>query len=306
MQPVSVRLRDERPTSTPIQVATPWAQGVPDGREELEPLRARDLYLGQSESRVRQAESNIEQQRERAYRAILAMLERQALARLQVDRDGEQDGVKAEFLALLQRFFDSVRAVFEAHAMKVADQRYPLTSLVGFPDPDPDSSREPLRLDPFEKINTDRAKAFRAEIARLDTEFRRNMETVLGQYSADLMVKERELAERYAVLESEARRVAEAEARRLSQAGERVIASVRTVSKNVLLARQPEVVVRIEGSRPPPQPPEVAAVAPKRSDSEALRVWMAQNGYRQAGPGESAPDRTHEFYLWLRQFQLGP
>lgn len=212
---------------------------------------------------------------------------------------------RAELAQDVQAEVDAFSAAVHAHGDEVGWQRVQLAWMAGFPDPDPKSLRKPTGRYGFREVYLDDAARLRTDIHQKDAAFDQEWGKRLATTEARRL---RQLEDFRAGLDQDVERATAREEARLRQA-----IDVRSVQLPLPTPPQAPPDAQLTARRvdfPAASVSRPAISLPAASDPVALAqarlpVFLAQNRYRLAGPGETGKDATGEFLKWLKQFEVG-
>lgn len=287
-----------------IQAVT--APGLPSASLALEALSPRRLVPRTGRESFMSVKAAIEANRKRAYQEALRQL-RQAYeadtVRTKTERESALDKRR---LAEIESFYANLRGVFERYDTQLGDSRLKLANLVGYPDPDPEGKRPVVARDTWAQKRIDETNRLRLEIARLESDYRREVQKLLGEIGSRYDLELTQLRAAIEQLRADADERAKRNAERLTR---EAFAGVEQLGKG---AEQRLPAVPAEGVALPAEPPTAfaapALVAPPITDDRRTEVaiWARINGYRLAGKGESARDATTEFLQWRQKYKAAP
>jgi hypothetical protein len=191
------------------------------------------------------------------------------------------------------------------HGDNVGWDRVELAWMAGFPDPDPKSQRKSTGRYGFQQIYLDDAAQLRSEIRAKDDVFDSTWGKRLAQAETRRLRQLDDLRQR---LNEAVDKATQREAARMSQA---VNVSQVQLPLPPRPADLPAASVGAKSIAFPSAESNLPAVSvPSAADPVALAkarlpVFLAQNRFRLAAPGEQGRDATGEFLKWLKQFELG-
>jgi hypothetical protein len=221
--------------------------------------------------------------------------------RIEQERLADLDPTKKAYTKVV---FDRIRQIFDAYANKRGPLVIRLSFLVGFPDPDPASTRVPDSSRPLQKKRFDESKRLREQIVLLDKQYDASVVNELNS----LRESNEEAFTRLKVDIEELRSKAEQQA--IDEARKQINTNRDEVRS--LIIDSPSVVLESVGKKkvafaPASKPKMLKTPAVNLSDGREeikvdLDIWMAQKGY-VLGSREKGVDVTLEFILW-RKMQL--
>lgn len=292
-----VPLPARRPTLPDVPQAPEPAVGSTTAT--LPAIPSQELLLGANEKRLQAVLDEIARNRRDTEAAVRKRLERAYLADVQRARTARRQELEPKHEALLDEVYAGLRAVFERYANQRYLPQVELALRVGWPDPDPESTRTaPARV-----------VELRKRLAELDGEYRRERD---ARFAAAYEVIDAELSgllTEMARLEAEALDRATREAAARARATEVEALAKSPMRKNVRLPALPKVTVTTRAPDPPIEAPRLATpdfgdVDQRLLESE-LRIFLAHRGYRRAGRPHGVRDATQEFIEWRKPFHAG-
>lgn len=302
------RVASPAPDPEPAQVraSAPVARSA-----SIEALPERRLFLGGNAARLESALEALELNRRRAFQRVLQRLEQtlvfdveQTARQLRVDLADQQR-------QSLDQAYAELRSVFEVHAALKGRMPWELASLVGFPDPDPASTR-PLTFARSDRLNPRRvkAKAYRERIAEIDAQYVAARDRLLSRVADASREEVATVENRIAAMLAEARSRAAAEAQRLAASRGHGTLDARNAALDERLEAQPAASVTVAAIPPAPlpklKPPRLDVIDSEAWNRALLVLWARSHGYRVARAGERARDATEEFSRWRAAYLLGP
>jgi hypothetical protein len=261
---------------------------------------------GESSSR---AQALLEQNRKQAVRELTKVLTARYVR--EAERVGA-DRVRALEPGKREAYTRARAAVFEEFK-RYAAQRGPLvaelTSIVGFPDPNPLSLPPTTPVPKYAQERLDRAAQLRKDIASLDASYEQRVREILDQvskqYTIDLQTALTQLEEDRLAALGKAEQEAITEASRTY----RSLAPLVMGTTRINLPGEPAQSVTLP---PVPQPMSAPAVKEKALSIEQRRailkaqldIWLALHGYELVGTPALAPDLTADFMKWRQERRL--
>lgn len=204
---------------------------------------------------------------------------------------------------------NAIRSEFESYANKRGAKVAALTSLVGFPDPNPESLPPTTTVPAFVQVRLNQAAQLRKDIKALDDEYQARVKDLLAAAESKYQTS---LSEAKLLLEQDraaAFRRAESEA--TAQIA-KSYASFRPLvmgSSRIDLPGQPAQSVTLPAVPPPMGAPNVRE-RPLTADQRRnilrsqLNIWLAVNGYDLADRPDGVPNLTKDFVRWRKERQL--
>ncbi len=228
------------------------------------------------------------------------------LRRLQDKQFAKQQAFDQQKLESYQNASARISALYKAYAAKRFPLLVQLSSIVGFPDPDPKSERHPGNgFTPRDRFHSTAVK-LRAQIKTLDDQFQHQMSAILGtlhtqsrsiQIALDTAYNN-DLASLNDLAKAAAKRVtgqSRAEIKpELVDQGSQIIPGVAANTLSLPASQQVQIQVA------PPLSP--AAGWNKAALQVALKTWLALNGYRLSKDSND-PDKTAQFVQWINQYR---
>lgn len=278
----------------------------------LPPL-AEEVILGESAASVKAADQLVRQNRIKAYRDLEARLREVYIGDVARAEKDQMDLLEPARTEAAEAARTRLREIFEEYA----DQRGPLVTrialIAGFPDPDPNSKRQPVSDSPLIQQRAEEAKQLRTQIADLEKTYNDTVTELLRNVDRESDIEltrikaSMELARNKA--EQRAREDAAKQARSIEKSvGPSLAFEGDTVLPAVAGQNMPSKIIASKPLQPQVSPlsiPDTEVIRMQRLQDE-LDIWLAINGYRQAESREKASDRTSEFIEWRKSHHLGP
>lgn len=210
------------------------------------------------------------------------------------DKQQELDGKRVEF----QNQFQKALAI---HAESVGWKRSRLAWLVGFPDPDPSSGKEPIESDLFGRFYWSDVKATRVSLSSEEAEFNQRWKMLADRSRREI---DAELRAYQTKLNEEAEDEVQRERARLREVE---VDAKRYPAFKEVAAVQPR---NLRTFQPQPSRTQVdfpsvnvALASESRKVLEnRIALFLTQRGYTIQEGGE---DKTTEFLTWNKQFEAG-
>ena len=203
----------------------------------------------------------------------------------------------------------AVRAEFETYADKRGAKVVRLTSLVGFPDPNPLSLTPTTPVPKYVLDRLAEAAALRTEIAALEAEYERRVGEILAgvakQYDIDLTQARLEIEQdREAAIAK-----AEKEALNDANAAYKALSPLLISSMKVDLRGQPAQSVTLPAVKPPMAAPQIReqtlnAAQRRKILEDQLHIWISTNGYELSKSADGVEDVTAQFVKWREDRKL--
>ena len=185
-EPVFVNLEQLRVPDT-LRVAPAFRPGKPlskpaaVGRATLEGSPATTLYLGGYAEILATAQTQVREQRERAFDTLYSRILSRSKREFEKRKAAEREAILKDKELALVAMFDSLRADFEKHADERGKKLYQLTALTGYPMDTRESRKHIAARSALDATTEKRIEALQEEIRQLDANFRRRID----QISAD-------------------------------------------------------------------------------------------------------------------------
>lgn len=275
-------------------------------------------YIIPGASSAAASKSEVEVNTTARVQALIAKSKRQLFesifARLKNLYQREADALRAKRmeelnpkLAILQQqTLANISDAYQAYATKRGPVLAALAWRVGFPDPDPNSKRQP---DPgtFAYWTKKDAPELRRTLQQMDTDFARQRENIFADLAAASADATKKLEQ------SITQEIGDIEARAFQEASSQALTT--TASLKNLLADQPPLALPATPDRSTQIPAQPSSPAPgainfsqdlpspqgqrKRLEAD-LQLWLHLNRYRLESR-EIAPDFTRSFFQWQTQ-----
>lgn len=271
-------------------------------------LPEQSLYMGAAQDSLDRAREIREKNRDRALREIENRLFEAAKVDAKKVAEDQRTALLPGYNDDLDTVYENARGIFETYAEPAGIYRLRLADTVGFPDPDPDSRRQPDALDRTAVRRFERAKLLRETLTNLSdmfwADFDGSLAAVNDAYRKELASIDVALAVRQDQLIAEAKEKAKEV---LASDGEGPGLTAIGMSSN--LAAQPAVKATVAGP-----PVNVTVPKPRRADwrpvqaravEDELKIWLALNGYELAKKKGAARDATQEFIVWRKGTRTG-
>lgn len=258
-----------------------------------------DLLLGANERRLQSVMDEIAKNRRDTEAAVRKRLERAYLADVQRARTARRDELGPQHTALLDKVYAELRQVFEKHASRRFLPQVELAMRVGWPDPDPKSTR----------TAPPRVIELREALAEIDADYRRERDEMLAKAYAIIDTQLSALESEMARLEAEAIERASHEAIARARASEVEALEKAPMRKNAKLPALSQESVTTQAPDPPIEAPKLETPDFRDVDRQLLqselRIFLAHRGYRRAARPSEGRDATQEFIEWRKPFHAG-
>ena len=256
-----------------------------------------------------QAEALLETNRKKAVDELTRLLSRRYLR--DVTREG--DRLVRDLDPKRKAAYESAQAAVTLEFEKYANQRAPLvarlTSLVGFPDPNPNSVPPPESTPPFAVKRLQEAAGLRKDMVELEASYETKILDLLSQagkqYDVDLLAIQKQIDQDRA----EAMKKAESEAVTEAAKTYKDLRPVLMGPEVVNLPGQPEQSVDLPEVPAPKSAPEVRerTLTPDQRRSilrSQLDIWLKLNGYELVQDSNGVDNKTEEFVKWRQERKL--
>jgi hypothetical protein len=256
-----------------------------------------------------QANALLEQNRKTAVRELTKLLAERYVR--EVERAGQTriHALEPAKRKAYEEAQSAIRTEFDAYAQKRGGKLAELTSLVGFPDPNPLSLPPTVQVPKFVQTRLDRAAQLRKDIAGLDDDYQNRVASILAaaekQYDVSLTEARLQIEEDRAAAFARAEQEATAEAAKsykslapLIMGGSRVDLPGRPAQSVTLPA--------IPVPRPAPNVRERTLTLDQRRTilKDQLDMWIAVNGYELSTSSDGVPNVTPDFIKWRKERKL--
>jgi hypothetical protein len=211
--------------------------------------------------------------------------------------------------AAMEKASTEAFAEFKAYADKRGYLLAQLTSIVGFPDPNPKSIAPPDSTQPFLKARLQRAADFRKQIADLDATYTDRVHELMAEaereYNVQLALEQAQLDEDRQDALARATNEAMTEAAKAYKS----IAPLILGATKVNLPGEPAQSVTLPAVPSPIAAPNVREKTLTLEQRRAilksqLEMWLALNGYEQADKPDGVKDVTAAFEQWRADRKL--
>lgn len=295
---------DIRPS---VAAGTPSEPPLPAEEAILPALRGAELALNETRDRLDEAREQIRQNQASAERSLANALYRAYSREAEVARTESDRELSVRAENSWTAVFREISAELQGHASRRFPTAVRLAFLVGYPfsnpetGPRPETPRRLRRYD--EAVNA--WKKLLAEDADFEakvTALLKELEAKLAQERVDIQIQ---FARKLNDFADQARKEAEqAVSNNLPD-----FSGALVPQGDITVRAEPERTVQFEAVTPPAASEPAATATPpsdRKSLENALRIWMAQNGYRRAPSPGIGTDRTKEFADWIKARKAGP
>jgi len=211
--------------------------------------------------------------------------------------------------AAIEKARQEALAEFQAYADKRGQALAQLTSLVGFPDPNPRSLPPSPTTPPFLQKRLADAASYRKQIAELDANYASRVDQLMAdaakEYNVNLTLEQAQFDEdrQDAIARASAEAITEA-----AKAYKSIAPLVMGATKVNLPGQAAQSVTLPAVAAPIVAPPvREKTLTPQQRRSilqSQLKMWLALNGYEQAKSADGAKDMTSEFVKWRQERKL--
>ncbi len=270
-------------------------------------LGGAQLNLSETRDRLAAARALIQRDREEALRSLASALYRA----LSEEAEMKRLAAFAELDSRAESAWERSRDALSRLLQDSASRRWPLANrlalLSGFPLSDP--ARLPAAENPQDQRRRAEAETAWRNLLAEDASFAAAAQRVLEQAEADVSSRRSQIVIEFSQALNAAGERAEREAKaalataetdamgRFAESGDIQVPPTQGVRKDFparppLTNRPPALETRPKDAR-------------RRFLEQELRIWLAQNGWRQGAQKSGAPDRTREFKAWLEARNAG-
>ena len=256
-----------------------------------------------------QAGALLEENRKKAVQELTRLLSRRY--QREAERAGEKlvraldPKRKAAYLAAQ----NSVQQEFQTYAVQRAPLIARLTSLVGFPDPNPNSVPPPADTPAFLVARLKEADDIRKQIAQMDAAYENKIQDLLAQagnqYNVDLAAIQKQVDQDRQVAMRRAESEAVAEAAKTYKSLRPILMGPSQVD----LPGEAAQSLQLPAVPPPISAPEVRERTLNANERRAilrsqLNIWLKLNGYDLAKSPDGVKDMTAQFEQWRKDRKL--
>lgn len=203
----------------------------------------------------------------------------------------------------------AIQSEFQSYALKRGAKLAQLTSIVGFPDPNPMSLPPTAQVRKFVQVRLDQAVQLRKDIAALDADYQARSASLLAaaaqKYNTDLTEANLQLEQDRAAAFARA----EQEAITAAAKSYKSLAPLVMTNTRIDLPGQPSQSVTLPAVPAPIAAPNVRertlTLDQRRTIlKDQLRIWIAVNGYELSDSPEGVQNVTPQFVKWRRDRKL--
>jgi hypothetical protein len=288
------------------KLPTPPA-GEPAATLSLPRVEGRTIVVqGGTESKANAA---LELNRQEAVRQLTRILAKRYTR--EVDLEGAEliRGLEPLKLKAMEAARERILTAFRAYAEKRGVRLAQLTSIVGFPDPNPESLPPSQSIPAFARKRLQDAAELRKEISQLDAEYSHDLNDILASVGREYDVNLTDVR-----LDIEKRRIAgldRAEREAMAEAASTYKSLVPLLMGNteMRLSGQPAESVRLPPVPAPARAPAVHQQTHSMDQRRAilksqLNMWASLNRYEISESPRGASDLTTQFVAWRRERKL--
>lgn len=246
---------------------------------------------------------------ERAERELTRALSREYLDQAEREAATLLGALDPERSAALSAAQDRIRERFAVYANERAPRLARLTAIVGFPDPNPNSTPITQELPNYARQILEEANKLRAELRSIDAAYEADVAAILLEVTSEFDEKLAELQAEIARARADAIERAEQGAVQQAQAAYSALQPSLLKRQTVEVPGAPAETVTIEPVPAMPQPPKVESNLLTPLEREALvrnqlQIWSSARGYVLSKTPIGARDATEEFIQWRKEMGL--
>lgn len=297
------------PIQPPVESRTEILDQPAGGGLTLPRLPEATLSMGSVGPSLERARRIREENKQRAFDEVYRRLRAVAFETARKESESELAALEPGYREAMDGVYLDARPLFERFAQPAFGYRVRLSNLVGFPDPDPKSRRQPDNADDRAKERFEKSKELRGALDELSAlfwlEFDRSrvaVESDLSAKKAQIRVK---MVERQERLDAEAK----AQAREVVNGHGNGHYQVTTLDLRAELPEQPAAGVNLPGLGSRSVSTSISSSswrdAQEKSLQSELQIWAAVHGYRLASSPTLGRDATSEFVVWRKSYRVG-
>lgn len=303
-EPVFVNLEQLRVPDT-LRVAPAFRPGKPlskpaaVGRATLEGSPATTLYLGGYAEILATAQTQVREQRERAFDTLYSRILSRSKREFEKRKAAEREAILKDKELALVAMFDSLRADFEKHADERGKKLYQLTALSGYPMDTRESRKHIAARSALDATTEKRIEALQEEIRQLDANFRRRIDQISADSAQQLDDDALQRLARLSLEEGVITARALETAKRLIR-NDVVPAQPKLASgQNLNLKPVPVRSIEVPGTdlKVREQLVDAPAISLPRIEIQ-LETWAKSKGYTLVQHTRIGRDATREFIQW--------
>ncbi len=293
----------------PVESRTEVLDQPGGGSLALPRLPETTLSMGSVGPSLERARRIREENKQRAFDEVYRRLRAVAFETARKDSESELAALEPGYREAMDAIYLDARPLFEQFAQPAFGYRVRLSNLVGFPDPDPKSRRQPDNADDRAKQRFEKSKELRGALDELSAlfwlEFDRRRVAVESDLSAKKAQIRVQMVERQERLDSEAK----AQAREVVNGHGNGHDQVTTLDLRAELPEQAASGVELPelGSRSVSSSIRRMSWTDSQKESleSELQIWAAVNGYRLVSSPTQGRDATNEFVVWRKSYRVG-
>ncbi len=258
---------------------------------------------------ARQASALLELNRQAAVRELTTLLAQRYVR--EVERAGQAriKSLEPSKRTAYEEALAAIRTEFDTYAQKRGAKLAQLTSLVGFPDPNPLSIPPTAAVPKFVEGRLAQAVQLRKDIAGLDADYKAKSASLLAaaaqKYDTDLTEANLQIEQDRAAAFARAEQEATAEAAKSFK----LLAPLVMSSAKVDMPGQPAESVTLPAVPAPIAAPNVRertlTLDQRRTIlKDQLQMWSAVNGYQLSDSPDGVPNVTLDFVRWRKERKL--
>lgn len=249
-------------------------------------------------------EAKLENDRKRAVSLLQKRLEEVYGDELKAQAKLKSSDDQRKIEAAANQIPANIRALLESYGPRRAGLLLTISELSGFPDPNPQGTRQLSTEQLLSKSKKERLAEARSDLTKLDAELSEKVAKIEGEPSAVASNLRAGAAQALAVALAKVSEQAAQTARR--QVGEGRPVNLALDSLQVTTLACPPDQVQLTNV-----PPTAVAAQPNKqpiavvpSKQQALSIWMASQGYKLGSKGSSR-NVTADFQAWIDSYHLG-
>lgn len=281
--------------------------GSPASTVSIPAVPGRTIVVqGSSQSK---ANATLQENRQEAVRQLTRILAKRYTREVEAEGAELIRGLEPKKLRAMEAARGRILEAFNAYAQKRGVRLAQLTSLVGFPDPNPTSAPPSQSIPAFAKARLQEAADLRIQIRELDRAYEAELGDILASVGREYDVNLTDVR-----AEIEARRVAglgRAEREAMAEAAStyKALAPLLMGSTQMTLAPQPAESVTLPAVSGPEKAPEVRQQSLSLQQRKAILksqalMWAGLRGYELSPTPGGAEDLTLEFIGWRKEQNL--
>lgn len=281
--------------------------GLPAKTVSVPAVPAKSIVVqGATTTRAREI---LEENRRLAVRELTRLLAQRYVR--EVERAGAEriKGLEPGRATAYQQATEAVWQEFLRYAEARGEKVARLTSIVGFPDPNPQSLPPRTPVPSFVQKDLDEAARLRREIQEMDLAYEQKIGEILAQVGKQYDVNLTEARVEIEKDRAAAMQRAESEAVQEASRTYRSLAPLLMGSQKMELAGQPAQSVTLPAIPAPAAPPQIRERAltleeRRRILKSQLDIWLALNHYELADNASGGDNVTTDFVAWRQERKL--